>query len=135
MDSGTENLDWTAAVLRRIGDILRFVEGRPRNNRWMISVAQKDLAPLAKEISRRDVIVYIAIPTRCLGPGYISEAVRPVMVAFLENFLMQARTVESGGLCQLDIGFQRLLFSLPSEPTDSAIIKLDQYAALAQTLS
>ena len=35
----------------------------------------------------------------------------------------------------IDIGFRRLLFRLPSAPAASVVAKLDQYAALARTLS
>ena len=94
-----------ARELRVVGPPL-LVHRRPRQPRGGVPVADHAFGPFGEEVAGRLHVVGIHSPAGAFAPGDVAKSVGPVIVAFLENLLMQARAVEPGGQSQFDVAAQ-----------------------------
>ena len=65
-----------------------FVKGRPRNDGWMVQVAQDNLSPFALLIVNRLDSPKVHSPVTEFSPRQVSQTVCPVVEAFLKHLLM-----------------------------------------------
>ena len=74
----------------------RFIQRAPPDKSRVIAVTAYGLAPLAHETAHRFFMCDIHTPTGKLAPHQITQLVRPVEGARLEDLLVQPRPVEPG---------------------------------------
>ena len=87
-----------------------LIEWCPGDYARMIAVADDEFRPFGEEITCGDVAVLIDTPAGLFAPGEVAEVVCPIIVTFLEGFLMKSCTIEANGLAEFDIlsqGFVR----------------------------
>ena len=93
-----------AVVLRVAGDgRVGLVEGGPGDDRRVRAQLAHDGRPLGEEVARRLGRGQVEPPAGGFGPGEVAEPVGPVVVARLEDLLVQPRAVEAERLAELDV--------------------------------
>jgi hypothetical protein len=94
--------------------LVRLVERAPADDGRMIAVAFQHLEPLRDE-ARGGLLVLPEgaaprdAPVAELGPDQVAEPVGVIEEPLLEDLLVQARSVESGGHRQLDVAHERVV--------------------------
>ena len=106
-----------AAVFRQTPVTCGFIERSPCNDGRMVEISVYSGSPFGTVIAETAVMVDFPVyaermipecqsPVRKFAPGEIPHPIRPVMEAFLKNFLMQTRTVETRFHGEFNILFQ-----------------------------
>ena len=85
-----------------------LIEGTPADDRRMIAIALQDLGPLIDVVG---IVLRLKVvaPVGKLTPDQVTQLVRPVEEARLEDFLVQPGAVVTGGHAHLDVVLQRFV--------------------------
>ena len=105
-----------------------LIERSPCNQARVIAVAYYDVGPLGKEVAHSLVVVHIQSPAGLLAPGQVAQTVSPVVVALLEDLLVQACSIEAHSLAHGNVLLECLVGR--SRPDAVGIVALVEHQTL-----